>query len=387
MARRRGSVLVTRQGRYLAYVSVPKPTGRRSRESLGTFDTRGEAEDAIATWYAEGRHLEPSQDQPVASVQLAELLPLWLLERHDWVEIDELKLSTWRCYELVVRERIVPYLGDLTVEELTPEVLKEWHRDLRKRPVSSRTVALSHTVLSMAIREQLPGIANPLEVTKPFKKGKSPRSKKPLRWSHGELTAFLDHVRQCDDPGGRELYPLWRLLAMTGMRRGEAAGLEWSDIDFTNGTVSVRRSMIMVGGQRRIETPKTAAGERVIGIDNVTMEALRAHEEETRELRRIGGRTEHGDLVFRQANGAAPDPNRWTRWFGQHARHAGVPVLKLHSLRHTHASVLLERNAALLDVSGRLGHASPVITASIYSHSLAIDRIDRMRTAVADIGI
>ena len=85
------------------------------------------------------------------------------------------------------------------------------------------------------------------------------------------MAGFLAHV--ADD----RLFALWRLLAMTGMRRGEALGLQWPDVDMEAGTISIRRAWIPVNGVGQMSEPKTKRGRRTIALDPVTLEALKAH--------------------------------------------------------------------------------------------------------------
>ena len=118
----------------------------------------------------------------------------------------------------------------------------------------------------------------------------STQSRLPV-WSAEQLAAFLASV--ADD----RLYALWRLLAMTGMRRGEALGLAWEDLDMESGTVTIRRAWVPVNGVAQMSEPKTKRGRRTIALDPVTQEALKAHAARQADEQQHWDET-HGDAGF-----------------------------------------------------------------------------------------
>jgi integrase len=196
-------------------------------------------------------------------------------------------------------------------------------------------------------------------------------------WTAAQLRAFLESVSE------DRLYAAWLLAATTGMRRGEILGLRWSDLDLKNEQVSV--SQIRTVAQYKIitTTPKTDKGTRTISLDPATAAALRAHRTAQKAERLAWGPAYHsaGDLVFTREDGSAIHPERLTSWFAQHCRRSGLPAIRLHDVRHAYVSALLAAGVPLKVVSQRVGHASPMITMTIYQHVLPGD--DR---AAADAG-
>jgi integrase len=133
-------------------------------------------------------------------------------------------------------------------------------------------------------------------------------------WSPEQLRVFLDHVR--DD----RLYAAWLLLATTGMRRGEVAGLGWVDLDLDTGRVAPRRPRVVVNHQVLVSEPKTAKGRRSIALDPATVAALREHRRWQLEDRlAVGPRWEDSGLVFTWPDGRPLHPERFSKWFEQAA--------------------------------------------------------------------
>jgi len=134
-------------------------------------------------------------------------------------------------------------------------------------------------------------------------------------WSPEQLRAFLAHV--CTD----RLFAAWMLFATTGMRRGEVAGLRWTDVDLRAGQVKVAKPRVAVRYQVHVLEPKTLKGKRWLALDPATAAALREHRTRQAEERlMVGPGWVESGLVFTWPDGRALHPERFTRWFQQHAR-------------------------------------------------------------------
>jgi len=155
------------------------------------------------------------------------------------------------------------------------------------------------------------------------------------------------------------------------MRRGEAIGLRWSDVDLEGGRLAVRRALIPINREVVVSEPKTAKGRRVIALDPGTVEVLKA--QAARQLEEQDdwdeGWVETG-LVFTAENGAALDPESISRYWRQAVKKSLLPSIRLHDLRHTHATLALQAGIHPKAVSERLGHASVSITLDTYSHAI-----------------
>jgi integrase len=180
-------------------------------------------------------------------------------------------------------------------------------------------------------------------------------SQKMHTWSAEELRLFLKAASEDRD------HILWLLYAMTGMRRGEGLGLRWQDLDIQGGVMAVRQTVIDVGGRVEFSTPKTARGRRVIALDPSTLEAVRKH----------WARNDRppGSLVFSEKDGSPLNPGQVTRRFRAILSKVGLPRIRLHDLRHTHATLALQIGIHPKIVSERLGHSTVAFTLDIYSHA------------------
>jgi integrase len=210
---------------------------------------------------------------------------------------------------------------------------------------------------------------------------RAPRPKKRT-WSAEELRAFLSHV------DGHEWAALWHFVAMTGVRRGEALGVPWEDVDFARGRVSIAQTVIPLRSGTAWGEPKTAKGRRAIAIDPTTVAALRA--QRTRQLEErllVGNQYEDHELVFARADGRPLNPEHVTRVFSSLVRKSGLKAITLHGLRHTHATLALVEGINTLVVSERLGHSSMAVTAELYQEvtpNIEDDAAQRIAAAVLE---
>jgi integrase len=158
---------------------------------------------------------------------------------------------------------------------------------------------------------------------------------------------------------------------MTGMRRGEVCGLCWDDVDLEAGRLAVRRALIPHGSGVIISEPKTAKGRRSIALDPGTVEALK-----TQAQRQLADQGEKGaawsdsGYVFTKESGEPWHPQMVSRAFHQALVAAKLPEIRLHDLRHTHATLALRAGVHPKVVSERLGHATIAITLDTYSHAI-----------------
>ncbi|WP_200902538.1 tyrosine-type recombinase/integrase, partial [Protofrankia coriariae] len=182
----------------------------------------------------------------------------------------------------------------------------------------------------------------------------------PTVWTPEQLRAFVEHTR------GDRLFALYLLLVTTGMRRGEAVGLRRQDVDVAAGTVVPAIPRVVVDGLAAESETKTESGQRPRTLDRTTLAALRVHIRRWEQERELTGHT--NDLLFCWPDGAHIHPDSVTDWFQGHARAAGLPVIRLHDVRHSYATAALKSGVHPKIVSERLGHADVAFTLRAYSH-------------------
>ena len=346
--------------RWYTIVDIPRgPDGRRRQKWHGGFATRREAELAradVLSRLARGTYVERS------SLLVSE----WVLGTWLGTVETQLKPSTFHSYRRNLELHLLPRLGHLRFGDLTPARITESYAELlrsgRQRGrskgegLSPTTVRYLHAILHRALADAV--TAGLLE-SNPASLVKLPRSGLTLApelrcWSADELSAFL---RQTDH---LPLSLAWRLAAMTGMRRGEVLGLRWKDVSVADRRLQISRSLVVVDGSTRESTPKNGHA-RSIDLDAGTATLLHA-------LRpRDGG----GDSrVVVGSDGASPSPGSLSRAFRSAVAVAGVPMIRFHDLRHTHATLSLAAGVPVRVVADRLGHASAAFTLRRYAHVL-----------------
>jgi integrase len=230
--------------------------------------------------------------------------------------------------------------------------------------LSAGTVATVHAVLSgMFSRGVKPGdvAVNPCRRASP---PAAQTSETPV-WTLEETQAFFAHETVRADG----LYPMLRLIPATGLRRGEACGLHWDDVDFDAGVVLVRHNAVPVGEEVVIQTPKTRRSRRRVTIGRDSVQLLRDRLAREREHRvSLGaGWHDHG-LVFPALDGSPQNPTTVSSRFKALVRAAGLPPVTLHALRHAHGTLCLEQGMPIHVVAQRLGH-DPAMLLRVYAHA------------------
>lgn len=244
-----------------------------------------------------------------------------------------------------------------------------------KGGLSARTVRYVHTIIHSALGA---AVRDGLLLTNPADKADPPSAKQAASpemhfWKATELRAFLDQRRAAED----ELLPAWSLLASTGMRRGEALALRWGDVDWTSARLSVRRSVTLIknkGEGQSLEIGPTKGGKpRVVDLDSQTLAMLKAHKVSQGSIALSLARDD--SYILGSLTGVVRHPERFSRRFETATRQArkalgedNLPAIRLHDLRHTHATLLLAAGIPVKVVSERLGHANATITLGVYAH-------------------
>jgi integrase len=173
---------------------------------------------------------------------------------------------------------------------------------------------------------------------------------------------------------GTRLYPFIVTAACSGCRRGELLALTWADLDFENGMMTVSKSLEQTRAGLRVKPTKSGTS-RSIGLDDFALEVLKTHRMgQARDKLACGSAYRPNNLIFCQPNGDFYSPDHVGTRIKALLRKAGYPNFSLHSLRHSHASILLRNGTPLAVVSERLGHANQDITLGLYSHSLPAER-------------
>ncbi len=170
---------------------------------------------------------------------------------------------------------------------------------------------------------------------------------------------------------GTRLYVPLLVAVTTGLRRGELLAVRWQDVDLVRAMLTVRQTVEQTRGCIQFKKPKTKKSQRTIALLTMTMDALRVHDIEQKKARlMIGPAYKDQGLVFAREDGSVWPPNALTMAYRKLVRKAGLQTLRLHDLRHSHATQLLRQGVHPKVVSERLGHSTIAITLDTYSHVL-----------------
>lgn len=271
-----------------------------------------------------------------------------------------------------LRLHVLPRLGGRLLQQVTPTLLNNLYADLMESGrtnggpggLSAKTVRYEHTTLHKVLADAVDtGMIphNPADRARPPKPKVGPQPEMRC-WNAEQLAKFLLHVE------GHRLQAAFHLAAMTGMRRGEVLGLRWQDIDFETGRLAVRHTLVSVAYQIRESTPKTHQA-RVVDLDGGTLDLLQLHRNRQRAEREAWGSDyQENDLVFRREDGSPVHPDSFTQAFDAEVRRSGLPRIRLHDLRHSHATIALRAGVPVKVISERLGHENPAFTLKQYAH-------------------
>jgi integrase len=300
-----------------------------------------------------------------------------------------LRASTARSYAAHVRGYLLPYLGGISLSALTAGDVQAMFTAIVRdesalgRPVSAATVHRIHATLRAALNG---AVRSGLITVNPGRFPELPRATRPRPqvwtpaltdrwqtegwrpavgvWTAAQTALFLRQVR------GHRLYALFHLVALRGLRRGEAAGLRWGDLDLDAGTLTVTGQLQQLSGRLVAGPPKSDAGRRVIALDKTTIAALREHRlRQQAERAAAGTRWAETGYVFATKTGRPFGPDRMTRLLRGLVAASGLPPVTLHGLRHGAAILALAVGTDLKVVQDQLGHSTVVLTADTYTNS------------------
>lgn len=353
------SVYKRKSGKWAARIDVGRNRdGRRLRRALGTYATRKDAERA------ERKALE-ALDRGIEllprTTTLANIVDRFLADVR-----TRLEAKTVERYGELARLHIVPRLGTIPVGKLRAAHVSELYAHLLKegshgRRLSPRTVhhvhRLLHRILSWAERMQLVerNVTRLVDAPKP-----SVTEAKAL--TADEVDAILVNSE------GSSWQPFFALAYATGARRGELLALTWDDIDIDAGKLMIRRSLVQTRGGTTVKSTKTDR-VRLVPLSRPAVEALRrVRSMQAAERLAAGPSYVDGGYVFAGPLGEPHAPHAASDAFRFYARRCRISTAKLHSLRHTAATLMIAAGKDIRTVAGILGHSTPSTTLNVYGH-------------------
>ncbi len=362
-------------------LDVGRKDGRRQQVRKRGFRTRKDAQTALNEALAglqRGAYVRPRR------VLFGAYLDDWLAT----LATAGRRPTTIAGYRRLMRVHVKPALGEMPIQELTAVDLDRFYGQLAsvgspdgRGPLSKSTIRKVHVLIGKALGDaERKGVVqrNVARVASP-PSARSAKAPEMTCWTPEQLRTFLDFVAADSHHA-----PMIRLAAMTGLRRAELCGLRWQDVDLDNARLTVRQAITTVDHEPALGDVKSTRSRRVIDLDAATVSVLRAQRTHQLEERlRAGPNWVDTGLVFTMPNGRGWHPDVMTRAFARLVKRSGLPRIRLHDLRHTHATHLLAAGTNVRVTSERLGHASVAFTLDVYGHVLPGQQADAAAAVAA----
>jgi len=376
----RGHIYQRAKGSWTIVYDLPTDTitGKRRQKSQTVKGTKRDAERAlreILLSLEQGSYVKPNK------LTLGEWLDQWC---ESFVVMNTTP-RTYVSYRSIIDNHLKQGLGSIALSRLEPQQIQAYYADKLakgrvdgKGSLSNRSVLYHHRILSKALDQ---AVKMGLVVRNVAKLITPPRVARATInvLDAGEASKLLDIA------SNTVYYPLFAMLLYTGLRRGEAIALRWKNIDLLGLELNVVESAYRIRKEFIIKEPKTLHSKRAVSL-SPSLAALLLEYREDQELMRkqMGNPLTDEDFVFSWPDGRPLDPDVVTKAFHRIAGKAGLTNIRLHDLRHTHATLMLKAGVHPKVVSERLGHANIGITLDTYSHVLpglqeaAAERFDRI---------
>jgi integrase len=348
------------------YDGINPATGKEQRRWVAAGTRKGDAEKLVTELVKRRNEGEPTVTDKAS-------FGSYLVDR--WLPIQQAKLraSTYDSYRRNIDLHVLPALGRRPLDKLTAEdldvfyatLLTSGRKDGKPGGLAAKTVRNIHLMLNKALVDaQRKGavVRNVASIADAPAVG-SRRRADIKAWDVDQLREFLDLI------ASHRLFAAFHLSAHTGMRRGEILGLRWGDLDAEHLRLSVQQALVSIAYEVQLSDVKTDNGRRTVDLDEGTVAVL----EQWRCVRtteRDGRRPADTELVFTKPDGAWVHPDIFSQIFDRKVEKLDVPVISLHDLRHTHATIMLKAGVPVKVVSERLGHANAAFTMSVYQHVL-----------------
>ena len=353
-------------------------TGKRRQKSQSVKGTKRDAERAlreVLISLENGSYVKPNK------LTLGEWLDQWC---ESFVSMNTTP-RTYVSYRSIIDRHLKPGLGSIALSRLEPQQIQAYYADKLtkgrvdgKGSLSNRSVLYHHRILSRALDQAVKMGLVVRNVAKLITPPRVARAKINVL-DVDEASRFLDIA------SSTMYYPLFAALLYTGLRRGEAIALRWKYIDLIRLELNVVESAYRIRKEFIIKEPKSLHSRRAVSLSPSLAALLLEYREEQELMREQMGNPLTGeDFVFSWPDGRPLDPDVVTQAFHRIAGKAGLKNIRLHDLRHTHATLMLKAGVHPKVVSERLGHANIGITLDTYSHVLpglqeaAAERFDRI---------
>lgn len=364
------------------YFDMGMVDGKRQRVERVVGPDKKEAEralrKAITEYENSGMHFEPS------TMTVADFMDYWYQE----YALVNLKHNTQLNYERAIRLQIKPAIGKYRLRSLTPAILQQFVNDLYREGYAKKSLSIFSSVVNNALRHAVHPWGflkeNPMQYVIMPSYDERKRTEKDLKIIPMEnLKRINEYLVE-----GHPLAIPFHIGLHTGLRVSEVCGLQWKHIDLNRGTLRVEQAMINENGEWIFGTTKTLSSERQISLGASLVQILKKHRTWIKKNKlKYGAHYTESDNVCVKECGSIITPSV-IKYNTRKMQDALSIEFNFHSLRHTHATMLMENGAKVKDIQARLGHSRSAITIDTYSHltqKMQDETIDIFEQAMRDL--
>ncbi|TKN17282.1 site-specific integrase [Enterococcus sp. VV15] len=345
---------------FKTYLGIDPLTGKKRYTTKRGFKTQKEAKIALARLevLATDKKLVTEKTYTFSKIK-----DMWLEQYKPTV-----RESTYTRVKFLFDKNISADFGNKKIQSYKvaycQEVVNKW-----KKEYSTYKALKSYTTAVFDYAKKMNLITdNPMKEVS-FSKGEQKKKVEKIKfYEKDELKTFLNF---CEKDSFPITYPLFRLLAFTGMRKGEALALTWDDIDFFSKTVSITKTTVKNGSNQIVTNePKTAASNRTISLDDETLNVLINWQKKQKEYLLAHGQVvkKKNQIVFASKNNNYLDSSRPNNVLSRICKKNNFNDISVHGFRHTHCSLLFEAGLSIKEVQERLGHSDIHTTMNVYAH-------------------
>ncbi len=362
-----GSVQL-KNGKWYAVLNLYDENGKRKPKWISTgLPERGNKKNA-EKFLREKIDEWDKKNLTYCNLTVADYFTQWL----DKIKL-EVKPNTFRSYQNNMVKHIIPYFETkkILLQELKPYQLEDYYT---YKLTSGSNLTTSEALSVTTIKHHHQNISNALSdavrrgilLTNPASSAKTPKAEK--------YKAEFLNPEQVDNllllAKGTVIEIPVTLCAMYGFRRSEVLGLKWNNVDFVNRTITIAETLQQNTGGSYTDTPKTDSSYRTLPMLDSIYTLLEAHKRLQDERKRLMGDSyKDSDYVCTWSNGKVISPNYLTTNYNKIIKNSTLPQVRLHDLRHSAASNLLNHGMSVVQVQEWLGHSSPATTLNFYAHA------------------
>jgi integrase len=342
---------------YTVDIGKDPRTGKRKQKTQSGFKTKKEAQAALAelvTDIGKGQYVEPSKKK----------FKEFALDYFENTYRNRVKPSSYaNSYNLVVAQ-IIPWFGDVNLSDIDQALVHQFYNEKIKEDYSSHYIQRMHEMIRLVLRVAFKWGVIQKDVASMLEPPRLKRKEMKV-WSIKQVNEFLKTTKHS------RYHPIYYLAAYTGMRKGEILGLTWDSINFEEKTIKITKTLYKIKDGYLLQEPKTANSIRTIYMDDDIIRVLKKQKvKQNLERLKFGGVYKEHNMVFAQETGEFVNPGGVNGLFTRYIERAGLPRIRFHDLRHTHATILLQMGVNPKIVAERLGHSTVRITLDTYSHVL-----------------